>query len=53
MQATEEEILDSEARLSRYADVLVHIGLRVEPGDRLLIESTMKRAVGPPFLAAR
>jgi aminopeptidase len=39
-----ETILDSETRLSRYAEVLVRIGLRVEPGDRLLIRSPLHAA---------
>ena len=29
----------SNDRLARYAEVLVHIGLRIEPGDRLLVRS--------------
>lgn len=29
----------SDDRLARYAEVLVHIGLRIEPGDRLLVRS--------------
>lgn len=31
--------MGSEGRIDRYAEVLVGIGLRVEPGDRLLIRS--------------
>lgn len=42
---TKETVLDSETRLSRYAEVLVRIGLRVVPGDRLLIRSPL-HAVG-------
>jgi aminopeptidase len=42
---TKETVLDSETRLSRYAEVLVRIGLRVEAGDRLLIRSPL-HAVG-------
>ena len=42
---TKETVLDSDTRLSRYAEVLVRIGLRVAPGDRLLIRSPL-HAVG-------
>jgi aminopeptidase len=34
----------SEDRLARYAEVLVNVGLRIQPGDRLLVRSGMHAA---------
>lgn len=34
----------SDNRLARYAEVLVHIGLRIQPGDRLLVRSGIHAA---------